>query len=132
MSSERESQTQDASSSGAEVDEYAITRKVLSKKQGHVRGIGRKVKGVCSTSFTASLQSTFGPRDFPCVSPFELAAWAEAKRANARADVCADSMRCLIAHLQSQMPHLQFLDNLLPQDDQDEDTNDNDVDLGDL
>ena len=92
-----------------------------------------EVKGVSSTSSIASSQATFGQGDFPCViTPGELAAWVEAKWANARVDACVDSMRRLVAHLQSQIPHLQFPDNLLLQDDQDEDIDDDDDDLGDL
>ena len=43
---ELETQTQEATSPGDEVDEHAITRSVLGERWGHIRVVGRKIKGV--------------------------------------------------------------------------------------
>ena len=69
LSNELQFQTQEATSSGAEVDEHAITRRVLGERRGHVRAVDRKLKGVgTSTTSTAashahfaSGSSSFGP-----------------------------------------------------------------------
>ena len=37
---ELQSQTQEASSSSVEVDEHAITRRVLGERCGHMKGVG--------------------------------------------------------------------------------------------
>ena len=57
---EFQSQTQEVGSLGAEVDEYAITRRVPSERHGHVKGVGRKMKGIgSSTSSTATSHANF-------------------------------------------------------------------------
>ena len=49
--------------SGAEVYKHAITRRVLSERCGHVKGIGKKVKGIrSSTSTTTASHADFAPR----------------------------------------------------------------------
>ena len=59
MSEELQSQTQQAASSGAEVDEHAITRSVLGEQRGHEKAIGRILKSIksSSSSTTASRAS---------------------------------------------------------------------------
>ena len=59
---ELQSQTQEAASSGDEVDEHAIIRHVLGERRGHVKAVGRKLKGVgTSTSSTAASHAHFAP-----------------------------------------------------------------------
>ena len=59
---ELQSETQEAASSGAEVDEHAITTRVHGEWHSHVRSVGRKLKGVInSTSSTAASQAHFAP-----------------------------------------------------------------------
>ena len=41
---------QQTSMSGVELDEHAITREVLGKRQGHERGAGWRVRGVGASS----------------------------------------------------------------------------------
>ena len=62
LSDEFQSQTQEAASSSAEVDEHAVTRRVLGERHGHVRVVGKKVKGIkSSTSSTAASHASFAP-----------------------------------------------------------------------
>ena len=62
LEEELQSQTQEAASSGAKVDEHAITRKVLRERRGHEKGVGRKLKGFGdSTSSTTSSHVTCAP-----------------------------------------------------------------------
>ena len=42
-----------------------------------------------------------------------------------------DSMGCRVTSLQSQLPHIELPNNLFPHDDQDENTNEDEVELGD-
>ena len=57
LEEELQSQTQEATSSGAEVDEHAITRRVLDEWRGHERGVEHKLKGL-----SGSASSTIGSR----------------------------------------------------------------------
>ena len=62
LEEELENQTQEATSSGAEVDEHAVTRRVLGQQRGHERGVGRILKGLSgSTSSTVCSRATCGP-----------------------------------------------------------------------
>ena len=55
---ELEAQTQEAASSGAEVDEHAVTRRV----SGHQRAVGRLLRGDGSSfASTAASQAHFAP-----------------------------------------------------------------------
>jgi len=59
---ELQSQTQEAASSGAEVDEHAITKRVLGERRGHVKVFGRKLKGdESSSSSTVASHANFAP-----------------------------------------------------------------------
>ena len=59
---ELQSQTHEDGSSGAEVDEHAITKRVLGERHSHVKVVVRKVKGVrSSTSSTAASHASFAP-----------------------------------------------------------------------
>ena len=71
-----------------------------------MRGIGRKVKGIGSSSSTPSSQAPSGLRNFPYVSASKMATQAEAKQANASAAAYVDSMWCLVVSLQSQLPNV--------------------------
>ena len=62
LEDELQSQTQEATSSGVEVDEHAVTRRVLGQRCGHERGVGRTLKGLSgSTSSTTGSCATCGP-----------------------------------------------------------------------
>ena len=41
MSEELQSQAQEATSSGAELDEHTITRSVIGERRGHEKAVGR-------------------------------------------------------------------------------------------
>ena len=61
LEEELQSQTQEATSSGAEVDEHVVTRRVLGQRRGHERGVDRILKGLSgSTSSTAGSRATCG------------------------------------------------------------------------
>ena len=63
LEEELQTQTQEATSSGTEVDERAVTRRVLRERHGHEKGVGRILKGFSgSTSSTAVSRATCGPR----------------------------------------------------------------------
>ena len=62
LEEELQSQTQEATSFGAEVDEHAVTRRVLGQWRGHERGVGRILKGLSdSTCSTTGSRATCGP-----------------------------------------------------------------------
>ena len=132
------SQTHEASLSGTKVDEHAITRKVLGERRRHVREIGRKVKSIgSSTSSTIASHANFGSGPSYCPTLGEFAARAEAKQCRETTRAYGESIRCLVASWQSQIPNLQIQNNLFPsfqqfdQVDQDEeDDEDDDADLG--
>ena len=77
LEEELQSQTQEATSSSTEVDERAVTRRVLGERHGHERGVGCILKGPSgSTSSTAGSRtsceagsSSSGPsqEDFPAM-----------------------------------------------------------------
>ncbi|KAL5550533.1 hypothetical protein UlMin_000709 [Ulmus minor] len=48
LEEELQTQTQEATSSGTEVDERAVTRRVLGERRGHEKGVGRILKGLAS------------------------------------------------------------------------------------
>ena len=111
LSDELQSYTQEVGLSGAEVDEHAITKRVLRERRGHVKGVGQKVKGIrSSTSSTAASHANFALGSSSGPTPAELAvAQAETQQYRQRLDVMEDfthSMSQFIAELQSQMPHL--------------------------
>ena len=57
-----QTQTQEAVSSGAEVDENAITRRVLSERPDHEKGVGHRLKGINSfASSTTGSHATCAP-----------------------------------------------------------------------
>ena len=58
LEEELQSQNQEAASSGAKVDEHAVTRKVLDEWRGHKKGVGHRLK--CLSSSTSSIA---GSRD---------------------------------------------------------------------
>ena len=62
LSDELQSQIQEDASSDVEIDKHAITRNVLGEQCGHIRGVGRKLKGIGnSTSSTAVSHAHFAP-----------------------------------------------------------------------
>ena len=87
---------------GAKVDEHAITIRVLGEQCGDVKAVGKKVKGIrSSTSSIVDSQANFRPRFSSCPTPDEFAARAEAKQARAMAQAYGDYMRRFVATLQS-------------------------------
>ena len=46
LEEELQTQTQEATSSGTEVDERVVTRRVLGERRGHEKGVGRILKGL--------------------------------------------------------------------------------------
>ena len=99
--------------SDVEVDEHAITRKVLSKRWGHVRGVGWQVKGIGSSSSIATSHSPSRSRYFSHTSANEVTtSQAEASQATARATATEASMRRLVSSLQSQLPNIYLLEDL--------------------
>ena len=87
LSNELHSQTQEAASSGAEVDEHAITRRVLGERCGHVIAVGRKLKAIrTSTSSTATSHARFALGSSSFGPSYEELAAARADSATARAE----------------------------------------------
>ena len=100
LSSELQSQTQEASSLSVEVDEHAITRKLLVERWGHVRAVGRKVKGIgSSTTSVAISHVNFGAGSSSCPTLSELATRPEAREAQEMVQSMGDSMQCFVATL---------------------------------
>ena len=62
LTQELESQTQEAASSGAKVDEHEVTRRVLGERRNHQRVVGRLLKGAGSSfATTAASHAYFAP-----------------------------------------------------------------------
>ncbi len=149
MLAELETQTQEAVSSGTEVDEHAVTRSVLGERRGHIRAVGRKIRGV-DGSTTAS-HATFAPgsssfnpshqADLAAALADSAFARAEAEQYRQRMDTMERNMNQLMAQLQCQMPGFQFsganpqYPNITPQPapnvEEDEEDEDDEEDLGD-
>ncbi|KAL2518304.1 hypothetical protein Adt_14551 [Abeliophyllum distichum] len=55
----RETQQSQVASSGASLDESAIAKEVLGERRGHVRGVGRVIKGNSFPRFDLCIE---GPR----------------------------------------------------------------------
>ena len=107
LSEELLSQTQEASSSGAKVNKHVITKRAFGEQRGHVKEVGRKVKGIRSS--TATSHTSFAPGSSSGPTQAELAtARAETHEYRQRLDVMEDSMCSMsqfVTSLQSQMPH---------------------------
>ena len=102
---------QEAASSGAEIDEHTITRRLLGERRGHERAVGRKLKGVrSSTSSTAASHAHFAPESSSVAPSYEelTAARAEAQMYKQRLDAMESNMAHLVAQLQCRMPDLHF------------------------
>ena len=107
LSEELQSETQEAASSGVEVDKHAITRRMLGERHGHMRAVGRKLKGVgSSTSSTVASHAHFAPGSSSIGLSYEelAAARGESQMYKQR----LDTMEQNIAQLQSRMPDLHF------------------------
>ena len=62
LEEELQSQTQEVASSGAELDEHVVTRRVLGERCGRERGVGCKLKALSgSASSTAGSRATCAP-----------------------------------------------------------------------
>ena len=115
---ELESQTQEAASSGAEVDEHVVTRRVLGERRGHQRAIGKLLKGARSSfATTPASHAYFTPGSSSVHPSYEELDAARADSAAARAEAQCykerlDSMEMNVAHLvaqlQSRMLDLQY------------------------
>ncbi|KAL5567246.1 hypothetical protein UlMin_030410 [Ulmus minor] len=84
---ELQSQTQEAASLGAEVDEHAVTRKVLGERRSHEKGVGRKLKGFSgSTSSTAGSRASCAPGSSSSGPTYEEFAAMQAQFATVQAE----------------------------------------------
>ena len=111
LTHELESQTQEAASSGAEVDEHAVTRRVLGERHDQERAVGRKLKGVgSSTSSTAASHTHFTPGSSSVAPSYEELATARAKSQMYKQslDAMESNMAHLVAQLQCRMSDLHF------------------------
>ena len=76
---ELETQTQEAASSGVEVDEHEVTRRVLGERRGHQRAIGRLLRGEGSSfATTAASHAHFAPGSSSAQPSYEQLAAAMA------------------------------------------------------
>ena len=118
LTQELESQTQQAASSGAEVDEHEVTRRVLGERRGHQRAVGKLLKGARSSFATiAASHAYFTPGSSSVHPTYEKLATARADLTAARAetqrykkmlDFIEMNMAHLVAQLQSRIPDIQF------------------------
>ena len=58
LEEELQTQTQEATSSGTEVDERAVTRRVLGERHGHERGVGCILKGPSGSTYSTTRSRT--------------------------------------------------------------------------
>ena len=122
LEEELQIQTQEAASSGAEVDEHAVTRKVLGERRGHEKGVGHKLKGLDdSTSSTTGSRATCaigssssGPtyEEFAAMQAQFTTVQAELQQYWEFAAMQQQFMTNLIAQLQTTMPNFQFATSL--------------------
>ncbi len=115
-----QSQTQEAASSGAEVDEHAVTRKVLGQRRGHEKGVGRKLmdRRSGSTSSTAGSRASFvagssfyAPHneEFAAMQAQLGAVQAQSEQYRQYAAQQQQFMNNLVAQLQATMPNFQIV-----------------------
>ena len=100
------------------MDEHAVTRRVLGKRRGHQRAVGRLLRGEGSSfASTAASQAHFAPGSSSAYPSYEQFAAAMADSATARAETeryksKVDSMEkniaLLVAQLQSRMSDIQY------------------------
>ncbi|KAL5563417.1 hypothetical protein UlMin_033164 [Ulmus minor] len=108
LEEELQTQTQEATSSGTEVDEHAVTRRVLGEQRGHERGVSRILKGLGgSPSSTTRSRTSCGARSSSSGPSQEEFAAMQAQFAAMQAQ--SDQYRSFAAMQQ------QFLTNLLGQ-----------------
>ena len=143
---------QEVASSGAEVDEHAVTRRVLGGRRGHQRAVGRLLRGEGSSfASTAASQAHFAPRSssshpsyeqFAAAMADSAAARAETERYKSKVDSMEKNIALLVAQLQSRMPDIQYPGFVPPypqpgpnvegdDDEEDDDDDQDDEDLGD-
>ena len=118
LEEELQSQTQEATSSGAEVDEHVVTRKVLGERRGHEKGVGRILRGRNgSTSSTVGSRATCGPgssssgptyEEFTAVQAQCAAMQAETQQYREFAAMQQQFYANLVAQLQTSMPNFQI------------------------
>ncbi|KAL5580670.1 hypothetical protein UlMin_013112 [Ulmus minor] len=141
-------QTQEATSSGAEVDEHEMTRRVLGERRGHQRAVGRLLRGDRSSfATTAASHAYFAPgsssaqplyEQFAAALADSAAARAETERYKNKVDSMEQNIALLVAQLQSRMPNIQYPGLVPPypqsgpnaEGDEDEEEDANDEDLG--
>ncbi|KAL5570056.1 hypothetical protein UlMin_026631 [Ulmus minor] len=149
LTQELEAQTQEAASSGAEVDEHAVTRRVLGERRGHQRAVGRLLRGDGSSfASTATSHAHFAPGSSSAHLSYEqvaaamadsAAARAETERYKSKVDSMEQNIALLVAQLQSRMPDIQYPGFVPPypqpgpnaEGDDDEEDDADDEDLGD-
>ena len=108
LEKELQTQTQEATSSGTEVDERAVTRRVLGEQRGHEKGVGRILKGLGgSPSSTTRSRTSYEARSSSSGPTQEEFTAIQAQFAAMQAQ--SDQYRSFAAMQQ------QFLTNLLGQ-----------------
>ncbi|KAL5575965.1 hypothetical protein UlMin_017664 [Ulmus minor] len=118
LAHELETQTQEAASSSAEVDEHEVTRRVLGERRGHQRAIGRLLRGDGSSfATTAASHAHFAPgsssahpsyEQFTAAMADSAAARAETEHYKSKVDSMEKNIALLVAQLQSRMPDIQY------------------------
>ena len=87
LEEELKSQTQEAVPLSAEVDEHAVTRRVLGERHGHEKGVDRRLKGLdSSASSTAGSRVTCAPRSSSSGPTYEEFAAIQAQCAAVQAE----------------------------------------------
>ncbi|KAL5544807.1 hypothetical protein UlMin_008591 [Ulmus minor] len=148
LTQELEAQSQEATSSGAEVDEHEVTRRVLGERRGHQRAVGRLLRGDGSSfASTAASHAHFAPGSSSAQPSYEqfaaaladsAAARAETERYKNKVDSMEQNIALLVAQLQSRMPDIQYPGLVPPypqpgpnvEGDEDEEEDADDKDLG--
>ena len=100
------------------MDEHEVTRRVLGKRCGHQRAVGRLLRGAGSSfATTTASHAHFTPGSSSVHPGYEelvatradsAAARAEAQRYKDRLDSTEMNMAHLVAQLQSRMPDIQY------------------------
>ncbi|KAL5553357.1 hypothetical protein UlMin_040758 [Ulmus minor] len=115
---ELQTQTQEAMSSGTEVDERAVTRRVLGERRGHEKGVGRILKGLGSspssttrsrTSYGAGFSSS-GPsqEEFAAMQAQFAAMQAQSEQYRSFAAMQQQFMTNLLGQLQTTVPNFHL------------------------
>ena len=118
LEEELQTQTQEATSSGTEVDERAVTRRVLGERRGHEKGVGRILKGLggSPSSTTRSRtscgagSSSSGPtqEEFAAMQAQFAAMQAQSEQYRSFAAMQQQFMTNLLGQLQTTVPNFHL------------------------